>query len=292
MKKNTPIYFLTVLAMASILVVAGILVYPRGGGNGLGSESDWSPKLEFASIQKPEAIPQVCTDDQALDPLRDVSQSIQKKTTTCTVDFPNLQVNTYCLNKVNKLGGATIVIPEGTSEYINLPKNCSIVLNEESLHANKIACYGPAGSKVNLTLQNSCKPPDSNLPEVVEGSCPPGYILNPNGAGGCQHEFTNNNFLCPTGYMFDSTSNCCRTDKAFASLSACPDGYLTFVTWEPGLEEHTYEQHVSCVRKSSLDDTRTTRNYNIVLGSCDVSDQNNDKKQVPCTLDPATGACQ
>ncbi|MCE9645563.1 MAG: hypothetical protein K8S20_06145 [Chloroflexi bacterium] len=294
MKKVSPIHVLSITALASILAIAGILVQARGGG-GIDPQDNSGAGQILPAILKPSSLPKVCTVDQKIDPLQKSPQIIQQQSSICTVEFPaTLQVNPYCLNKGTKLGGATVILPQGSSQYINLPKNCSVVVDEEKLSAKKIVCSGPAGSKVNLTVQNSCTPSDANLPEIVKGSCPPGYKSNPYGYGGCEYIMPPDAPLCPIGTFFDTGSNCCRENKQFVNPSACPAGYLEYLVWEPDpADEHGQMIKVSyCVRTTSLDNNTQTQNYNITLGSCGVTDNNNTDQFSPCTINPATGMCQ
>ncbi len=280
--------------LIAALLVGGTLLYTRGGGGGLDPMNEPTSSQISPSIPKPAALPQVCAVDQKVDPLQEASQASQPLTTTCSVEFPeSLQVNSYCLNKPNKLGGATVVLPQGTSEFINLPKNCTVVFDEDKLYAKKVACSGPAGSKVNLTVQNSCTSPNATLPKVIEPYCPPD-TERPNWTSYCRYTPPPNAPPCPQNYHFDSSANCCaENNKDFPWItSACPLGYKPVDTWKPGVEESTYEKVLSCVRDTSFDLKTNTHGYTVTLGSCGVSSQNNDKKPVPCTIDPATGACQ
>lgn len=288
MKKILFAILITVVGLAGAL-----LVFTRGGGGGI-DPNDSSNGQIHSSIPKPAALPQICTAYQKVDPLQKPSQVIRQQTSTCTAEFPvNLQVNSYCLNKPNKLGGATVVLPQGSSEFINLPKNCTAVFEEDKLYAKKVACSGPAGSKVNLPVQNSCTPPDANLPEKIEGSCPPDFTINPYGYGGCEYRPPPNSPPCPGGYHFESSSNCCKENsKGFGSMSACPNGYLTFMDWRPAAEELKYEKITMCVRKSSLDNTTNTRSYTITLGYCNEKKPIESDKPQSCIIDPVTGVCK
>lgn len=250
---------------------------PRGGGSGL-------PTPDVSVIEKPAALPAMCSVPKTPTPPKDMQVM-----NTCSVIFPQtLQVNSYCLNPVTKLGGATVILPQGTSQYAALPKNCSVVVDEEKLYAKKVACYGPSGSKVTITVQDSCIPPDASLPAKVEPSCPPDFQLNANGV--CEYVTVPNAPLCPTGTIFSSASNCCLDVKAL-NLSPCPEGYYL----SPSRGNFT---DFICQRRSLFVNTTFTQNYTITLGTCSPNNkndapQNTDEETQPgCIIDPFTGACQ
>lgn len=262
-------------------------VSPRGGGGGLQPE----PTLEQSVIQKPEALPAMCVVPTLSRPPKDMQVA-----RTCTVTLPQtLQVNSYCLNPVTKLGGATVILPQGTSTYINLPPNCSVVVEEEKLYAKKVACYGPSGSKVTITVRDFCAPPDANWPVTVDPSCPPDFALNE--FGGCVYQSPPNPPPCPSRSIFLPSQNCCMEDTIFGKISTCPEGYLGFQVWKPDIEENKYIKTTTCIRQSSLVDTTTRQSYTITLGTCgpnnkkDAKPNTDDNAQPGCVIDPATGAC-
>ncbi|MCS6994523.1 MAG: hypothetical protein N2117_15475 [Anaerolineales bacterium] len=270
------------LAAFALLLVAfqGYQVFPRGGGNGLESE----PTSDQSVIQKPAALPAMCVVPTPTKPPKDIKTH---DLYTCTVMFPQtLQVNSYCLNPVTKLGGATVVLPQGTSTYVNLPPNCSAVVEEEKLYSKKVACYGPVGSKVTITVQDYCTPPDANLPVKVEPSCPPDFKLNYDGV--CEYVVVSNAPFCPTGTVFSSAYNCCLDVKAL-NLSPCPKGYDISLNRDGG--------GFICQRRSAFLDTTATQSYKITLGTCGPNNKNDakpntdDNAQPGCVIDPATGAC-
>ncbi|GAB4505754.1 MAG: hypothetical protein Fur0043_27520 [Anaerolineales bacterium] len=206
---------------------------------------------------------------------------------TCTVIFPKtLQVNSYCLNPVTKLGGATVILPQGTSQYVNLPPNCSVVVDEDKLYAKKVACYGASGAKVTLTVQDSCIPADANLPPVVKPSCPPDFKLNKDSV--CEYVAVSNAPFCPKGTVFSSTSNCCADVKSL-NLSPCPEGYDLY----PSRDNFN---DFTCQRRSAFLNTTATQSYTITLGTCVPNNKNdapqNDTDQPGCTINPGSGACQ
>ena len=157
MKKIHVAILITVLGLAGAL-----LVYTRGGGDGLDSSA---PEQVLPVQLKSNAMPEVCSVvNQAIDPLQD--QTRKQLSATCMVEFPeNLRVVTYCANKAAKLGAANITLPQGTSQFLSIPKNCTVLLNDESLYAKTIVCSGPAGSTVKISVQNSCTSPTANLPK-------------------------------------------------------------------------------------------------------------------------------
>lgn len=277
--------------ITTLLILGGGLIYARGGGPG-----PWeSAGNEKFIQQKPEALPAVCK----VEPLKTPDPTIKQQPNVCTVEFPEqLQVVPYCINKSNKLGAANITIPSmGLIHYKNLPKNCYVLVNEETLSSRTIVCSGPAGSKVNLVVENSCTPPDAGLPVQVKPSCPPDFKMNP--LGGCELQVPKNAPSCPNNTVFLASQNCCMDDKYYwtvnginGGIHACPEGYLTFPTEVPGVEENTYEKTVNCVRESSLINNTRTHTYTITLGSCNITNNNNTDQFAPGTIDPSTGTCK
>lgn len=270
---------------ALVAVSRLLLVSPRGGG-GLEPE----PTSDQSVIQKPAALPAMCAVPTPAKPPKDIKTNDLH---TCTVIFPKtLQVNSYCLNPVTKLGGATVILPQGTSEYVNLPSNCSVVVEEDKLYAKKVACYGASGAKVTLTVQDSCIPADAYLPPEVKPSCPPDFELNKNGV--CEYVTVSNAPVCPTGTVFSSTFNCCA-DVKLLNLSPCPEGYDLYPSRD-NLSDFT------CQRRSASLNTTATQSYAITLGTCSPNNKNdakpkddendvNDQPPPGCVIDPATGAC-
>lgn len=293
MKKVSPIHILSVIALASIFTIAGILVRTRGGG-GVDPQDNSGVGQFLPAILKPNALPALCK----VEPLKTPDPAIKLKPDFCVVEFPRqLQVVPYCVNKATKWGGANITLPQGTTRYLNIPKNCSVLVNDEKLNAETIVCSGPAGSTVNLTVENSCTPPDAGLPAEVKPSCPPDFKVNP--LGGCELQVPRNAPSCPSNTIFLASQNCCMDDKYYFTVNginggirACPQGYLAYPTEVPGVEENTYEKTVGCIRESSLTANTSTRDYTITLGSCGVTDNNNTDQFSPCTINPATGICQ
>ncbi len=258
-------------------------VSPRGGGGGLQPE----PTSDQSVIQKPAALPAMCVVPPPSKPPKDMQVA-----RTCTVTLPQtLQVNSYCLNPVTKLGGATVILSQGTSTYVNLPPNCSVVVEEEKLYAKKVACYGPSGSKVTITVQDSCIPPDANLPVEVKPSCPPDFQLNAKGV--CEYVTLFNAPPCPTDTKFLGSQNCCMDTKSLPNLSPCPEGYDLSPTRDNF-------NAFTCQRKSAFANTTATQGYTITLGICGPNnkndakpnnDENGDNSQPSCVIDPVTGAC-
>lgn len=282
MKKIFPIMILAILALGALAL------YPRGGGSGL---EEWSNVSQMVpSIPQGPSGPAMCTADQALDPLQKQPIDSKPLSSARVVELPaTLQVNSYCLNKASKLGGATVTVSQGLAGFINVPPNCSVVVDEDSLHAKKVVCSGPAGSTVTLTVQNSCTPPATNQPDVVQPSCPQDFVMDSKGF--CSYLPKRDSPTCPMGYHFETESNCCREDTP-GGFSACPTGYVATTTYQPGVEESTYVATISCVRQNLGTVTKATQNYAVTLDSCGVSDQTNDRKPVPCVIDPATGSCK
>lgn len=269
-----------VATFALLVVFQGRQVFPRGGGDGFEPEPTSDPSV----IQKPAALPAMCA--KPTKPPKDIKPH---DLYACTVIFPpNLQVNSYCLNPVTKLGGATVILPQGTSEYVNLPPNCSVVVEEEKLYAKKVACYGGSGAKVTITVQDSCIPAGANLPRAVKPSCPPDFELNKNGV--CEYVAVSNAPFCPTGTVFSSTSNCCADVKSL-NLSPCPEGYVLHKPNHPS--PYIVNGFICDLRVSS--ETTATQSYAITLGTCSPNNKNdapqNDADRPGCIIDPATGAC-
>lgn len=265
------------LATFALLVVfQGGQVFPRGGG-GLEPE----PTADQSVIQKPAALPAMCAVPTPAKPPKDIKTNDLH---TCTVIFPKtLQVNSYCLNPVTKLGGATVILPQGTSQYINLPPNCSVVVEEDKLYAKKVACYGASGAKVTLTVQDSCSPADAYLPPEVKPSCPPDFELNENGV--CEYFAVSNAPFCPTGTVFSSAYNCCLDVKSL-NLSPCPEGY----DLSPSRDNMS---DFTCQRRSAFLNTTATQSYTITLGTCGPNNKNDapESNADGCIINPATGAC-
>lgn len=268
----------------ALLALFTLLTSPRGGGGGLEPE----PTPDKSVIQKPAALPAMCAVPTPTKPPKDIKTH---DLYTCTVMFPQtLQVNSYCLNPVTKLGGATVILPQGTSEYVNLPPNCSVVVEEEKLYAKKVACYGASGAKVTLKVQDSCIPAGANLPGVVKPSCPPDFELNKNGV--CEYVVVSNAPLCPPGTVFSSTSNCCA-DVKWLNLSPCPEGYSLHSPNHPS--SNSVNGFICDLRV--LSKTTATQSYTITLGTCGPNNKNDakpntdDNAQPGCVIDPATGAC-
>lgn len=279
--------------LITALLLGGSLLYTRGGGGG--GLDPWETAGNEKFIQpKPNGLTALCK----VEPLKTPDPAIKLQPNVCVVEFPwQLQVIPYCVNKTAKLGAANITLPQDTSQYLNIPKNCTVLVNDEKLYAKTIVCSGPAGSTVKLTVQNSCTPPDAGLPAEVKPSCPPDFKVNP--LGGCELQVPKNAPPCPGNTFFLASQNCCMDDKYYVTLNginggiqACPQGYGAFPTEVPGLEEHTYEKTVRCIRESSLTANTSTRSYTVALGACNEKKPIQSDKPQPCIIDPATGACK
>jgi hypothetical protein len=272
--------------ITALLVVGAGLLYPRGGGGGL---DPWgsSEAEQILPVQvKPATLPEACPVDQAIDPLQESPQISKRQSTACTVEFPvSLQVVPYCANKTAKLGAANITLPQGTSQFLNIPKNCSILMNDEKLYAKTIVCSGPAGSKVNIIVQNSCTPPAANLPDV-EPSCPPDYSRGPEDPA-CHYNPPAGPF-CGDGYLYDESAKCCRDASMYPwDVSACPEGYQLVFSYSNSVLQKTF-----CQTKAIGASTTDTRSYTVTLGSCNEKKPIQSDKPQSCIIDPATGACK
>lgn len=249
------------------------------------------------SIQQyPNALPAVCKTEQLPTP----DPTIKRQANLCTVEFPDqLQVVPYCANKKAQIGAANITLPQGSSHFVNVPGNCTVLVNDEKLYAKTVVCSGPAGSKVTLTIENSCTPPDANLPAEVKPSCPPDFKIT--SLGGCELQVPKNAPTCPMNSVFLASQNCCMDDKYYwtvngvtGGIQACPAGYDTFPTEVPGVEENTYVKTVRCIRHTSLIDNTAQQSYTITLGSCSQPTNKGGEtdKPVPCIIDPSSGICK
>ncbi len=267
------------LALFILLPAVQRQVFARGGGG-----AELEPTSDPFVIPKPAGLPAMCAVPKPTKPPKDMQVA-----QNCFVTFPQtLQVNSYCLNPATKLGGATVILPPGTSAFVNLPSNCSVIVEEDKLYAKKVACYGASGSKVTITVQDSCIPPAANLPVHVQPSCPPDFKLNANGA--CEYVLPPNAPVCPKDALFLGSQNCCMDSKVFANLSPCPKEYDLMPTRDDTTK-------FVCQLKLSLLDTTATKSYSITLGTCnspknDAPSTGDDGGTVPgCVIDPATGAC-
>ncbi len=277
------------LLIAVALILGGGLVYLRGGGMGL-EQSGSDPSIQ----EYPNAMPAMCKVEQIPTP----DPTIKQQANLCVVEFPDqLQVVPYCANKKGQVGAVNITLPQGSTHFVNVPKNCTVLVDDEKLYAKTIVCSGPAESKITLTVENSCTPPDANLPVEVKPSCPPDFKVTP--LGGCELQVPKNAPTCPKNSVFLASQNCCVDDKYYwtvngvnGGIRACPEGYAAFPTEVPGVEENTYEKTVNCIRESSLTNTTSTRTYTVVLGSCKLTPRGDADKPVPCIIDPASGTCK
>lgn len=203
------------------------------------------------------------------------------------MNFPdNLQVTPYCVNKATNWGGANITIPSmDLIHYKSIPKNCYILVNDETLHSRTLVCSGAAGSTVKLTVENSCIPPAANLPDV-EPSCPEGYWMNENGIA-CHYEVLETDAFCGKKFFYDRVNDCCRSTKYYPpDTSACPEGYQPIYTYTSTLKF----DKIVCTSKAKGAITTDTRSYTVTLGTCDEQKPQGDFSPPPiCNVD---GVCQ
>ena len=129
--------------LITALLLGGSLLYTRGGGGG--GLDPWETAGNEKFIQpKPNGLTALCK----VEPLKTPDPAIKLQPNVCVVEFPwQLQVIPYCVNKTAKLGAANITLPQDTSQYLNIPKNCTVLVNDEKLYAKTIVCSGPPAQR-------------------------------------------------------------------------------------------------------------------------------------------------
>lgn len=243
-----------------------------------------------------------------------VSGGSNNSNSTINFDVNNIlprNISSFCVDLKNKLGGATLEVD--WSQFLPfVQSNCSsyyyidylsagvLVSNLATANGYKAQNHytGLAGTTYPMFRALKCWPKQPSLSPSpgVSPSCAPGYIMQSNGS--CLFSWSSSqvgNLACPMGYSFNQQAQCCTVNPASvgntpSQYPACGPGSL----FDPQKKACYKVSNTTLLAAFSMD------KFNLYLGACqDKKPADADKPQqpqqppppTPCTIDPATGAC-
>jgi hypothetical protein len=145
---------------------------------------------------------------------------------TSSRDCPVPEFTTYlgeCADQKAQIGNGSVIITGGEIVSVVAPDCVEAI-------PGTWFCTGPQGSSVSLTACLACDAEDEDGPSGVD--CPPGTYDN----GGGQCVGRDDSVLCPNGYLFDASNQCCTAEPGIPYPGCDPVGeYLTHLnTCEQG----------------------------------------------------------